>query len=214
MAAIAPVPTETAARRSWLFLHRYRKAPSQPSIRPLAFGDVAWKTAQRFPLMGTAALSGQGCAVVHATGYGLFRVLHPEPPGWRIAPFSRASASVVKWVEPHGCGERSRWAMDGPSGPTPERRWRERTRSAAEGRMTGASVFGYFCPGRAAATGKSDSPEGAKQETSAEFDERLWHQESRVCCTETLGFASAQPNLQNPQHHLTQNLAHLLQRSR
>ena len=30
---------------------------------------VAWKTAQRFPLLGTDTISGQGVAVVHATGF-------------------------------------------------------------------------------------------------------------------------------------------------
>ena len=35
-------------------------------------GVVAWKTAQRFPLARNADPCGQGFAVVHATGYGLF----------------------------------------------------------------------------------------------------------------------------------------------
>jgi hypothetical protein len=51
--------------------------------------------------------------------------------------------------------------MDGPSGPTPERRWRERTWSEAEGRMVGQAFLLTFF-----ATEKSESPEGAKQEPS------------------------------------------------
>ena len=144
--------------------------------------------------------SGQGFAVVHATGSSTntFRLANrPVQQGERQCSGVGRAAWMRREVQ---------WAMDGRSGPTPERRWRERTRSAAEGRMTGASVFDYFCPGRAAATEKSESPGWAKQETSAEFDERLWHQESRVCCTETLGFASAQPNLQIPPNHPTQKL--------
>ena len=128
MAAIAPVRTETAPRRSRHFCIDIGRRPHQPSIRPLASGDVAWKTAQRFPLVGTAAISGQGFAVVHATGYGL-RAIHGFTTRIsRLAnrPVQKGERQCPGGVEPKGCGERPTRAMDGPCRPTPERRWRER----------------------------------------------------------------------------------------
>ena len=68
-------------------------------------GFVAWKIAQRFPQLSSDIISGQGFAVVHATGCS--RLFNQNFQAGEIAPFRRANASVVEWVEPHGCGERS-----------------------------------------------------------------------------------------------------------
>ena len=68
--------------------------------------------------------SGQGFAVVHATGcsYGsstkTFRLANrPVQQGERQCRGVGRAAWMRREVQ---------WAMDGPSGPTPERRWRER----------------------------------------------------------------------------------------
>jgi hypothetical protein len=132
MAAIAPVPTETATRRSWLFLHRYRKAHSSTIESPAGAWRRSVENRAAFSTNGlrcsvdkaaplsTLRATGYGLRAtgyglratgygLRATGYGLraFLAIQPKLSGWRIAPFSRASASVVEWVEPHGCGERS-----------------------------------------------------------------------------------------------------------
>ena len=85
--------------------------------------------------------------------------------------------------------------MDGPCRPTPEWRWRERTWSEAEGRMVGASVFAYFCPGRAAAIGKSESPGWAKQKSSEHSISSQGTDKGITATSAMLGFAIAQPNL-------------------
>ena len=88
-------------------------------------GAVAWKTAQRFPLMCLIARSGQGFAVVHATG--------PSTNTFRLAnrPVQQGEHQCRGVGRAAWMRREVQWAMDGPSGPTPERRWCERTRSAA-----------------------------------------------------------------------------------
>ncbi len=73
-------------------------------------------------------------------------------------PFRRVSEIVVEGVERHGCRER----RDGPRmalrGVPLERRWSERTRSEAQGRMQGQAFLVTF-----SVTGKSDPPSRAEQ---------------------------------------------------
>ncbi len=85
----------------------------------------------------------------------------PKASGTWIAPFRRANASVVEWVEPHGCGER-------PNGPWTARVGRPRSGAGVSG--PGAQRRAG-CPGQAflvtfAAIGKSDSPGWAKSKPS------------------------------------------------
>lgn len=82
--------------------------------------------------------------------------------------------SLCKGGEPHGCGERLKGPWMALVSRPLEQRCSERTPRVARGRMQGQSVFGYFFPGRAGASGKSDSPSRAKQDLSPPFKKRLW----------------------------------------
>ena len=74
------------------------------------------------------------------------------------APFRRVSGIAEEGVERHGCRE----SRDGPGmalrGVPLERRWSERTRSEAQGRMAGQAFLVTFV-----ATDKSDPPSRAEQ---------------------------------------------------
>ena len=92
----------------------------------------------------------------------------PKVSGAPNAPFRRANAGVVEWVEPHGCGER-------PNGPWTARVGRPRNGAGVSGP---AAQRRAGCLGQAflltfAAIGKSESPGWAKQEPSAEHDNQL-----------------------------------------
>ena len=85
-----------------------------------------------------------------------------EPSGNTKHPFRRVSGIVVEGVERHGCRER----RDGPGmalrDVSLERRWRERTRSEAQGRMVGQALLVTFGGAGHPATDKSDPPSRAE----------------------------------------------------
>ena len=89
---------------------------------------------------------------------------------------------VVEGVERHGCRE----SRDGPGmalrGVPPERRWSERTRSEAQGRMQGQDLLVTFV-----ATDKSDPPSRAKSQ----------HQRGSLEETRGKGFAVFHPTSGN-----------------
>ena len=83
------------------------------------------RSQRRFLQVSLVGTSGQGFAVVHATGYSTntFRLANrPVQKGERRCRGVGRAAWMRREVQ---------WAKDGPSGTTPERRWCERTRSEA-----------------------------------------------------------------------------------
>ena len=111
MAALAPVRTETAPRRSWHFLHRYRKAPSSTIDSSAGVWRRSVENRAAFSTGGAPLLSVEGLAVVHATGYGL-----------RATGYSRLYNQNFQVGE----SPRSEGRTPVSCRPTPERRWRER----------------------------------------------------------------------------------------
>jgi len=67
-----------------------------------------------------------------------------DPPGDSKCPFRRVNEAVVERGEPQGCGESRKGPWMALVRRPSERRRSERTRSEAQGRMQGQSVFGYF----------------------------------------------------------------------
>jgi hypothetical protein len=73
MAAIAPVPTETAARRSWPFLHLCRKAHSSTIESPAGVWRRSVENRAAFSTNGLRCSADKASppSTLRATGYGL-----------------------------------------------------------------------------------------------------------------------------------------------
>ena len=107
---LSPIPASPRRRMARAPVNSDRSVENRVAFSTEGVTPIAWTRLRRCPPYGFA----------------------PNASGARIAPFRRASASVVEWVEPHGCGERSSgpWTahLDRPrngagvSGPAAQRR--------------------------------------------------------------------------------------------
>src|SRR5690606_16444740 len=123
------------------------------------YSSVGWKTPKAFPPMANAKPAWWMASAIHPKHWSIpHSVRHVLSLSGSVkCPFRRVSGIVAQRGEPHVCGERLKGPGTALVSRPSERRWSERTRSEAQGRMQGQDLLVPF-----GATAKRNPPSRAE----------------------------------------------------